>query len=232
MESAKTPLRHGGRWSGPRVSCRVPRCTIHASSGADDRNTADPSARSRCVYVAQHHSLHWPAGAIEPPISSAPLQPSSSRRDDVHARAGARCVFDRPVPFSRHAQPACQRARRQRTVHDDQSDPIPAIRSGRAHHPVPDGRYEPRLLAAQPHSPGVEDAPHGAHSSSDTRRASAGQSSSARIPVFGSMASTRTSSRGRFWWLLENTARTLSCAGWRDAISRSRALVSKEARTP
>ena len=50
-------------------------------------------------------------------------------------------------------------------------------------------------------------------------------------PGLGSMASTRTSSRGRSSWLLENTARTLSCAGWRDVISRSRALVSKEART-
>ena len=52
---------------------------------------------------------------------------------------------------ARDAQPARQRARRQRSVHDDQSDSVPAVRSGRAHHPVSDGRDEPRLLAAQPH---------------------------------------------------------------------------------
>ena len=37
--------------------------------------------------LLQRHPLHRPAGAIGPPVSAAALQPSPSRRDDVHARA-------------------------------------------------------------------------------------------------------------------------------------------------
>ena len=133
----------------------------HAASGADDRNAADPGARRRGVHAAARHPLHRPAGATGPPIPPAPLQPSPSRRDDVHAGAGARRVLDRPVPCARDAQSARERARQQRSLRDDQPDPVPAVWSGGARHPVSDGGHEPRLLAAQPHGAGVEDAAHG-----------------------------------------------------------------------
>ena len=222
-DSGKTGGRHVSvRRARRRLSLRRPVSAISNVCQHQNGPLGEGRIVNGCVVCPWHGYEYLPdTGASPPPFTE------KVPTFDVRVVAGRVLVHPQPHPPGTRVQPAMLdvgpeglrmwKPERRRVLYRLRAADAASARRGSSARVVI-GLGCLVVIVAVTLAAGPRAGSRAAHSSSDTRRASAGQSSSARIPVFGSMASTRTSSPGRSSWPRESTARTPWCAGWRDVI--------------